>query len=382
MIRRLAYVIIACTFAAPAFALDDDHYRTADAAIERGIEFLRASQNQDGSWMPEPGPAVTAMIVQAMIDRPSIDADDPAVRKALDYILSMCKPDGGIYNEGLANYNTAICLSALAHVGSDERVTAAIVKARKFLGDLQWQNQNDPAGVAITPEHPFYGGAGYGHHGRPDLSNTQTMVQGLHDSGLSSDDPVFQRALVFITRCQGTEANAMFSNRIVADGGLIYATSVSKEQIGVPQSSAGEQIIEHEGQPVSLLRTYGSMTYAGFKSYLYANLKRNDPRVRDAYNWIRNNYTLDLNPGMPEEQKMQGHFYYLLTFSRAMRAWAVTTIQTPDGQQHDWANDVIDKLVSLQAADGSWRNDADRWMEGNPDLVTAYCLLALIDATK
>ncbi|MCH7925963.1 MAG: hypothetical protein IIC51_10560 [Planctomycetes bacterium] len=34
-------------------------------------------------------------------------------------------------------------------------------------------------------------------------------------------------------------------------------------------------------------------------------------------------------------------------------------------------------LVSLQRDDGSWVNDADRWYEGNPQLVTAYALLAL-----
>ena len=36
-----------------------------------------------------------------------------------------------------------------------------------------------------------------------------------------------------------------------------------------------------------------------------------------------------------------------------------------------------EKLASLQQKNGSWINEADRWYEGDPNLVTAYCLIAL-----
>jgi len=38
--------------------------------------------------------------------------------------------------------------------------------------------------------------------------------------------------------------------------------------------------------------------------------------------------------------------------------------------------------VALQRPDGSWVNEADRWMEGDPNLVTAYSVIALQIATK
>ena len=231
--------------------------------------------------------------------------------------------------------------------------------------------------MPVDKDHPYYGGAGYGKHGRPDLSNTQTMLQALHDSGLPADHPAFERALTFIQRCQGGKCNDLFVDRIVADGGFIYATSINKDHIGEPQSMAGLT-----GAPVSRLRTYGSMTYAGFKSYLYANLDRGDARVIDAYRWIRKHYTLDHNPGMPQAVKLHGYYYYLMTFARALDAWSLTNIETPDGEQHDWANELIDKLVSLQRDDGSWVNEADRWMEGQGDLVTAYALTALQQAVR
>ena len=41
---------------------------------------------------------------------------------------------------------------------------------------------------------------------------------------------------------------------------------------------------------------------------------------------------------------------------------------------------VYEALGKRQNADGSWVNSADRFMEGDPNLVTAYALLALAHA--
>jgi squalene-hopene/tetraprenyl-beta-curcumene cyclase len=383
-IATIALGIVFGALSGPAAALDDAHWAKANEATRRGIGYLRSTQNADGSWSPQAGPAVTAMVVRVMLQRPDISANDPQVELALAYILAKVQPDGGIYDTILPNYNTAICLSALALVNNQPQVAEVIANAQNFLRGLQWHNQVDPHGRQIDASHPFYGGAGYGRNGRPDLSNTQIMLQGLYDSGIDCDDPAFQRALVFISRCQGTASNTEFADKIVPDGGFIYATSVDKDQIGVPESFAGEETIDDPatGQPVNRLRTYGSMTYAGLKSYVYANLDRDDPRVVDAVQWVRNNYTLEHNPGMPEPLKHHGYYYYFMTMSKALRAWGSTYVTTAGNERRDWANDVVAKLVSLQRTDGSWGNDVDRWMEGDTNLVTAYALMALTDATR
>ncbi|MFW6058780.1 MAG: hypothetical protein ACODAQ_01275 [Phycisphaeraceae bacterium] len=374
--------------AAPALALDDAHWAKADESIQRGIEYLRTAQNDDGSWSPDAGPAITALAVTPMLDRPDIGADDPTVAKAIDYILDHVNDDGSIHAGMLANYNTAICLSALSRVHGRSDVAEAVRGAEVFLRGLQWQTgMKDPHGETITEDHPYFGGAGYGKHGRPDLSNTQIMLQALHDAGVSCDDPVYQRAVQFITRCQGVEQNTMHGGKIQNDGGFIYSTSINKDLIGVPESKASPEQMDEalEGKPVSLLRTYGSMTYAAFKSFVYATpvqLTRDDPRITAARDWIRQNYTLQQNPGMPEGMEKQGLFYYYMTFARAMDAWGASTITTADGETRDWANDLIDQLADLQRSDGSWINDADRWMEGDPNLVTAYALIALTAATQ
>ena len=368
----------------PASAIDGEHVQQADAVIERGIAYLRSTQNEDGSWSPEPGPAVTALAVSVMLDQPDIDATDPAVAKGIAYILKHVQEDGGIHGGFLENYNTSISLSALSRVHTNPQATEAIAKAQNFLRGLQWHNQKDPEGNTIDENHPWHGGAGYGGSGRPDMSNTQVMLQGLKDSGMDCNDPVFQRAMVFIERCQGVPSNQMYGDKIVQDGGSIYAPSLSSEHIFTPESKASPDMIDEgkAGRPVSGLRTYGSMTYAGFKSYLYRELDRDDPLVVAAYDWIRNNYTLDANPGMPEDMKHHGLYYYYMTMGRALQAWKEPFIETADGERHDWANDLISKLAELQREDGSWVNDADRWMEGDPNLVTAYALTALQAARR
>ena len=248
------------------------------------------------------------------------------------------------------------------------------MSAQKFLISIQWTSQLDPKGDQINKDHVWYGGAGYGKHGRPDLSNTTIMLAALHDSGIDCKDPAFIRAMNFVSQLQGTPSNA-HADKIQKGGGFVYATSTNKDNIGTLQSQAGE-IVDAQGK--SRLRTYASMTYAGFMSYLYAELDRDDPRVKAAYGWIRNNYNLKENPGMG----MQGYFYYLHLFSRAMQAWGDPHLVTADGKKHNWAEELIDKITSLQGKDGLWTNKADRWMESDKRLASAYAILALQFATQ
>ena len=43
----------------------------------------------------------------------------------------------------------------------------------------------------------------------------------------------------------------------------------------------------------------------------------------------------------------------------------------------DFANELTDALAKRQKENGSWVNSADRWLEGDPNLTTAYSLMAL-----
>ncbi|MDX9911994.1 MAG: terpene cyclase/mutase family protein [Phycisphaerales bacterium] len=378
-----------------ARAIDDAHRQQARRMIDRTISYLRAQQDAEtGAWGVSPDgrnfPAITGLVLIGMLDDPRLDAGDPAISHGLEWMLSYQQPDGGVYDQVLPSYNTAIAISAMARADTPE-ADAAMPRAVAFLRGLQWSEdvpdvaKNAPdAPTSVPVEHAFYGGVGYGRHGRPDMSNTGFFLDALHDSGASAEDPSVQKALVFLRRVQMDDrVNDMAYAEGSRQGGFVYATSESKDSIGQGQSAAGtiEETLS-DGTVASRLRCYGSMTYAGFKSFAYASLAKDDPRVVAAAHWITENYTLEENPGAGTD----GVYYYLMTFAKALDAWGLEELSVRGDKdemiERDWANDLIDRLATLQNDDGSFRSVDDRWMENNTVLITSYALIALQHAAN
>jgi len=339
--------------------------RTHDA-VGQALKYLVAGQREDGGWVAFDAshPAITALVVKALVQDDRYGPKHPSARRGLAFVLRFVQPDGGIYvpDEGMRNYHTSVALMALAAT-RDPAHAKVIRDAQNFLKKIQWD-----ADEGHEASSTFFGGQGYGQHKRPDLSNTQLMLEALHQSGLPEDDPAYQKALVFVSRCQMLDASndqpfADGSN----DGGFVYSP------VNEGESKAGTDVVD--GRP--RLRSYGSMTYAGFKSLLYAKVDRNDERVQRAVDWIQRHYTLDQNPNMPDAQSKEGLYYYFHVFARAMDAWGEERVTDGSGVPHRWRVDLCQKLLSLQNKDGSWVNEQDRWYEGNPHLVTAYAVLAL-----
>ncbi|MBP7934413.1 MAG: terpene cyclase/mutase family protein [Phycisphaerae bacterium] len=349
----------------------------AAPAVGKALRFLVKAQGEDGGWKGFTGtsdPAITALVAEALARHSEFGPKHEIVRRGVRFVLKYRQPDGGIYDpqQAYANYHTSIALMCLSSM-EDESLDSVIKAAQSYLKGLQWkEDKQDSAGKSVDVSHPFYGGAGYGKERRPDLSNTQMMVEALHASGLPASDPAYGRALRFITRCQMCSSNDQAFARGASDGGFIYTTANGGE------SKAGTDMVN--GQP--MLRSYGSMTYAGFKSMLYAKVSRDDPRVTAAWNWIRGHYTLDANPNMPGDKSIQGLFYYYHMFAKALAAWGEPAVVDTAGKKHDWRADLVEQLVCRQREDGSWINTADRWQEDNACLVTAYCLLALDAALR
>lgn len=153
-----------------------------------------------------------------------------------------------------------------------------------------------------------------------------------------------------------------------------------KSELGDTPDVRASMVSQWQG--TSQLRAYGSMTYAGFKSYIYAGLSRTDPRTQAAWRWICDNYTLDENPGMGTD----GLYYYYLMFSKALAAAGdaklIVFSDAGNSREPIWREDLITKLETLQNEDGSFKSVDDRWMENDPVLITAYALIALQHATR
>lgn len=332
-----------------------------DQAANRGINFLKSrGQADDGSFSPETGAAVTAIVVRAILEHRPQATNDPVIKDALDYLESKIQGDGGIYATGsrYRNYETSVAVGALLKANGNGEYESPLKRADAFLKEIQWDE-----GEGIESVDPAYGGAGYGKHERPDLSNTSFLIDALHELGNKSDDEAIQKAMKFVARTQNLagQGNDTPHAEKVGDGGFYYTPAAGGS------SQAGET--DQGG-----LRSYASMTYAGLKSMIYAGLSKDDPRVLAAMKFIRRNYSLKDNPGMGQA----GLFYYYHTFAKALQAAEIDVIDDADGNPHPWREELVKKLVDVQQADGSWVNSgSERWMEGDRQLVTAYALLAL-----
>jgi squalene-hopene/tetraprenyl-beta-curcumene cyclase len=342
-----------------AAELPDQARRTA---ITRAVEYLRQNQAADGSFSAQAGPGVTSLVVTAALAN-GIPVRDPLVARGLDYLQGFVHDDGGIYGTGslYQNYETCLAILCFSRANGDGRFDKLLQQADGFVRKLQWDE-----GEGRDLSDPFYGGAGYGNHQRPDLSNTSFLVEALKASGAGPDDPALQRALVFVSRCQNEESphNTLPFSAKHPDGGFYYTGAAGGASQAGTYADGG-------------LRSYGSMTYAGLKSMIYAGLGPDDPRVKAATDWLRGNYSLQENPGMLAEMSQAGLYYYYHMFAKALDAWGQPTFVDEKNVAHDWRQELLQELVSRQRADGSWVNDNPRWLEGDPYLVTGYALLSL-----
>jgi squalene-hopene/tetraprenyl-beta-curcumene cyclase len=327
----------------------------------RAVAFLRGRQAADGQWSADrKEPGITALVVTALLRSGRVTANEPVVTRALGHLEGFVSPLGGLPDAPHANYSTAIAMLAFkaASERGNTKYDAILKGGQEFLKARQWDE-----GEGKGSDDAFYGGAGYGgSNSRPDLSNTSFMIEALRDTGLPADDPALQKALVFVSRCQNlkSEFNDQPWADKVNDGGFIYTAANGGASMAGKTDNGG-------------LRSYAGMTYAGLKSMIYAGLTPDDPRVKAALDYIKKHYTLDENPGLGQA----GLYYYYHTFAKALSLLGEDRIIDASGQSHDWRTELIAALARRQNPDGSWVNKADRFMEGDPNLVTAYGLLAL-----
>ncbi|MFP4054465.1 MAG: prenyltransferase/squalene oxidase repeat-containing protein [Phycisphaerae bacterium] len=359
-------------------AIDQTHTETAQKLINGGVRFLLRQQRDDGGWSFAPdqpsNPALTAMVLKTLAQHPDLSHQTPAVKKGYDLMLSFQQPNGGIYDTDSPhrqeNYTTAVAVMALAAAENPEW-NDEMGRAVDYLKGLQIVpgSETGDGDVIQDANHPFVGGVSYGKHGRPDMSNVSMFLQALEESGVPGDDPAVQRARLFAERAQNLqETNPLgWAEKGPNDGGFIYAPA--KRDAVTPESKAGE------------LRSYGSMTYAGFKSLLYAGVDRQDQRVQRAFDWIRQHWELDVNPNMPSKQSREGLYYYYHIFAKALRAWGQPVITDPEGEKHNWREELVSVLAEQVNDDGSWTGDK-RWYERTPILATSYSVLALQEAFR
>lgn len=364
LIRRSVVTVVAFLLASSrasaADAPTEVDAKALEESVAKGIGFLQTvGQAPDGSFSNRVGPGVTALTTTALLRLGRTPAD-PTVAKSLKYLEAFVQPDGSVTTPrpGVANYDTSICLACFALANKDGRYKQTIADAEKFLRGVQRDE-----GEGRSQANPDYGGFGYSvKSSGADLSNTHMVLEALKAAGAGPDDEAVKRALIFVSRCQNLESeyNTLPFATKVNDGGFYYSP------MGEGSSAAGK------AEP-GALRSYGSMTYAGLKSMVYAGLTADDPRVKAATKWLETNYTLAENPGLGDA----GLYYYYHLMAKALDAVGSPTFADDKGVKHNWRAELAAELAHRQQANGSWVNTNNRWFEGDPNLSTAFALLAL-----
>ena len=277
---------LSCLFASIALFLNQPVVHSQDSAkesfvqtdatqlketVERGLSFLRQSQAADGTFSIKAGPGITALAITAAI-RCGEPIDSPMVSKGLAALETFVKPDGGIYGNGrLTNYETCIGILCFVEANATGKYNKILQDAKKFVTSTQYGGAAD----TTTADDIWEGGVGYGGKGRPDLSNTAYMIEALRAVEAGPNDPAIQAALAFVSRCQNLDSEhnkTEFASK-VNDGGFYY--EIPKEKI---EPNKDEEAYTADGG----IRSYGTMTYAGYKSMIYAGLTATDPQCENS----------------------------------------------------------------------------------------------------
>jgi squalene-hopene/tetraprenyl-beta-curcumene cyclase len=318
----------------------------AEAGLSRGVNYLVATQQEDGAWSAHPG--ITAMSVVALAESP--DAATPAVGKAVDrglaYLRGRVGPDGSVarVKDEEDVYSSAVCLMAFVVLNRPEDAER-IGKLRTYL-------------VKTQVKSGFEYGIGYKATAYPDLSNTYWALEAVRLTQGNEPDlqttKLWQRTVGFVSSCQ-----VLQDDDPKLRGGFLY----------YPADKRPEKLPYGDIGPV-----WGSLTLGGLKSLLFAGVPKDDPRVQAGLAWLRQNYALAQNPGLDQG----GLYYYYYMFASGLIFLQEDRLADSAGREHNWRHELVTQLLVRQKGRGQWQNDNSAlWLEGNAPLCTAYAMKAL-----
>ena len=312
----------------------------SQTGLKKAAQYLWSQQAEDGGWhshtygLLRSGQSLTPFVLDALLD---MDARPAGVARALDFIRRNINQDGslGMMDEAAPdypNYATGLGLRVMMRakaLGWDAML--ACLRAQQFNQQNGWHRDD-----------PSYGAWGMGggkrtppEAGHVDLAMTRYVLEGLAAAGVRPPDPLLERALVYLERCQNP------------DGGFFFST------VNTDTNKAGEA----SGRYLS----YGTTTADGVLALRAAGAPDDDPRIVRARKWLHDHHQPNRVPGFEEGPRYlwsEGlRFYYAAAVTRAEPGLPV--------------------LLPPQRADGSFRNSVNIVKEDDPLIATAFALRVL-----
>jgi hypothetical protein len=335
--------------------------------LERAGDYLWSQQADDGGWhshtygLLRSGQALTPFVLEALLEIPREVHPLPLARvdRAAAFIRKNTQPDGalGMADPGIPdypNYSTALAVSALSRA----RLAGWEIQVRPMIAYLRSQQFTEQNGW--HPTDPVYGAWGMGggrrtppDTGHVDLSMTRYVLQALRAAGVPASDRVFEKALVFIERCQNFDPKQPAD----ADGGFFFSTT--------------ESDTNKAGSDGKRFRSYGTTTADGILALLAVGRSPDDPHITAARQWLTTYHRDMAVPGFigPAYQRWPRGlaFYYSAAASEAFRSLRVAALPG-----------IGSGLRTTQRPDGSWANPENLVKEDDPLIATGFAVRALI----
>ena len=301
-------------------------------AIDRGVAYLRKSQNDRGGWEEYGGQScgASALCTLALLNA-GASRDDPAIVKAMRYLRASETKE--IYSVSLQTL--VFCqLGAAGDLPRIRRNVSLLTKEQQIAGMF------DRAG-----SWGYGGGRGGG-----DPSNTQFALLALgaaQDRGIKVPKEVFQRSLKYWKIRQGRK------------GGWGYGAGSSNS--GSMTCAGIASVIIARGR-----LSDGSSQVVGDNIQCCGGADTKEDPVAKGIEWLANSFSVDANPG----GTLGTYYYYLYALERVGRLSGRRFIG-----KHDWyregANVLIDQQDTFQGfwSGGGWENDRN--------VTTSFALLFL-----
>ncbi len=313
--------------------------RPADAAvdaaavqrsIDRGVAYLRKSQNKRGGWQEfgSQSCGLSALCTLALLNC-GVEKDDPTIVNAMRYLRNIDPKE---------TYSVALQTLVYCQFGS-----ARDLPDIRNNVDLLIQNQKKIGRI---------GAWDYGNNiGSGDPSNTQFALLALgaaKDRGIEIEPAVFDRALQYwVSRQRG--GGWSYHGGDTASGSMTCAGVASV-------------IIARGG-----LET-GSSKIVGDQIQCCGGADEQQDPVELGLQWLGRNFSLQANPG----GSSMTYYYYLYALERVGRLSGRRFIGG-----HDWYREGAEVLLNQQDGfQGFWAGDG-QMAEGNRDVATSFALLFL-----
>ncbi len=329
-------------------------------AIERGCKYLFSQQNANGSWGGHDGypGGSTALCILALLNS-GVPADDPQVKKALDYLIAEY-PHPTLNKNKLTPpkiYSSALIVMVFCTV--DPKAHANIIT-----NHASWIAANQ------IKEGNFAGGWSYDQTqpgGRADNSNAQFAVLALHEAERAGVIKVDQPLWIRVRKYWETGQNQNAGSWSYVNGAAFNAN----------------------------LPGTGSMTCAGLSSTMIARSKltdadasltgdtikccqddkNNDNVIEQGLKWLGERFTVSGNPTSTRGADGGWHYYYMYGLERVGRLSGQRFFYGPGGA-HDWYREGCKQLIADQDPLGSGKWDGSR-SEGDSRVATSLALLFL-----